>query len=871
MAGVKILDLRNSQIDGSVAKILPRPELDIDAACDLVRPLMQNVLEGGAQALRQLSQKFDRVSPEHLRVPLPEITRALEEADPDVLDALRISIERTRLAHSAQLPQNRETEITPGGVVYQRWIPLQRVGLYVPGGLAVYPSSVVMNVVAAQVAGVEELVVASPPQQRFGGLPHPTILAACALLGVTEVIAVGGAQAIAAMSYGFTDGDYTCAPVDKVTGPGNIYVAAAKRIVQAVCGIDSEAGTTEIGILADRTANPRYVALDLISQAEHDPAAASVLITDSAALAQAVNEELETLVPQTANRERIEQALSGPQSGVVLTNTLEDATQVMEAYAPEHLEVMTADAHDRAMRMRNAGAVFVGDFSPVPLGDYLSGSNHVLPTGGTARYSSGLNSTQYLRSVQVVEYDQSALKDIQDPLVTLANAEGLPAHGESLTKRFENLVPKGTRTWPIAGETDFDAAKSSGLDNPADKIPAYTKSAGKVDPSAVGGANICEPATLARPPFRAELASEKPYGAPQLDVPAQLNVNENPYPPSAAVIESISRAVGLAARNLNRYADRDALGLRADLAKYLADEAQVTLPVEQIWAANGSNEIMLQLLTAFGGPKRVALGIAPTYSMYHEYARNSFTNWVCLPAEPPTSNSQIRPFSVQRLIQGMQRHRPAVLLLPRPNNPTGMALSIAEIDQILRAATTTGPLENGVASSTLVVIDEAYAEFRPASSPSALVLLSENPHLVVTRTMSKAFAAAGLRLGYMAAAKEVVDEIQKVRLPYHLSLLTQAAARAALAHSDELLAKVEEVRQQRDQLSAWLKNQGFEVAPSEANFLFFGSVGDDEKVWQGLLERGVLVRNLGPTGFLRVTVGTATENEMFKQALLEVL
>lgn len=826
---MKILDLRETQLDDSLAGLLPRPELDVEAACEVVRPLIEDVKTRGAAALRELAERFDHVRPDQLRAPTSVIDQALQEADTKVLDALRISIERARIAHRAQLLEDKISEITPGGIVYQRWVPLHRVGLYVPGGLAVYPSSVVMNVVAAQVAGVDELVVASPPQAGFGGLPHPTILAACALLGVTEVIAAGGAQAIGALAYGFTDGDYTCAPVDKVTGPGNIYVAAAKRVVQAVCGIDSEAGTTEIGILADGSANPRYVALDLISQAEHDPAAASVLITDSPELAERVNRELEELVPTTTHRERIEMALSGSQSGIVLTRNLEEATQVMEAYAPEHLEVMTEDAHDRAMRIRNAGAIFVGDFSPVPLGDYLAGSNHVLPTGGTARYASGLNSTQYLRSVQVVEYTQEALAKIEEPLVNLAKAEGLPAHGESLSKR--HLADIGT---------------ASEVTNLPTSLPV----------------NL---------PFRQELAGEEPYGAPQLEVPARLNVNENPYPPSSEVVEAITEATRDACANLNRYADRDAVQLRQDLAAYLVKESGVELPYQQIWAANGSNEVMVQLLTAFGGPGRIALGVAPTYSMYPEYARDTFTEWVCLPPEPASGDRQIVPFQVERLIGGISRYRPAIVLLPRPNNPTGLTLSMAEIERILQATATTGPLEGSQTLASLVVVDEAYAEFRSPGVPSAVELLADYPHLVVTRTMSKAFAAAGLRLGYLAASPEIVDEAQKVRLPYHLSLLTQAAARAALAHADQQLAQVDSLRQERESLASWLEAQGFEVVPSEANFLFFGSVGDDQAVWQGLLDRGVLVRNLGASGYLRVTVGTPAENAMFKRALQEVM
>lgn len=370
--------------------------------------------------------------PDSLRVPLDALTAALDGLDPAVRAALELSIEHARRAHEAQLPEPRRTEVVPGGFVEQRWVPVRRVGLYVPGGLAVYPSSVVMNVVAAQVAGVEELAVTSPAQRAFGGLPHPTILAACELLGVTEVYAAGGAGAIAMFAHGV---EGLCAPVDVVTGPGNIYVAAAKRAVMGRVGIDAEAGTTEIAILADDSADPAFVAVDLISQAEHDPAAASVLITDSPALADAVDAELVQRVPRTRHAERIRTALSGPQSGVVLVRDLDQGIDVTNAYAAEHLEIQTRDADAVSRRIVNAGAIFVGPHSPVPLGDYLAGSNHVLPTGGTARFASGLGVQAFVKSVQVVDYDAAALAALAGPLVALAESEDLPAHGESVTAR----------------------------------------------------------------------------------------------------------------------------------------------------------------------------------------------------------------------------------------------------------------------------------------------------------------------------------------------------------------------------------------------------------------------------------------------------
>jgi histidinol dehydrogenase len=340
--------------------------------------------------------------------------------------------------HAEQRRSDVTTEVVDGGTVTERWVPVERVGLYAPGGLAVYPSTVVMNVVPAQAAGVESLVVCSPPQADFDGLPHPTILAAAQLLGIDEVWAVGGAQAVALLAYGGTDTDGAeLAAVDMVTGPGNIYLTAAKRLLRGLIGIDSEAGPTEIAILADETASPVHVAADLISQAEHDPLAASVLVTTSEALADAVDAELAGRVAATKHAERVSEALRGKQSGIILVSTVDDGLKVVDAYAAEHLEIQTADASDVAARVRSAGAIFVGAYAPVSLGDYCAGSNHVLPTAGFARHSSGLSVQSFLKGIHVVDYSEQALRDVAEKVLALAQAEDLPAHGEAITARFE--------------------------------------------------------------------------------------------------------------------------------------------------------------------------------------------------------------------------------------------------------------------------------------------------------------------------------------------------------------------------------------------------------------------------------------------------
>ncbi|CCI53850.1 histidinol dehydrogenase [Nostocoides jenkinsii] len=419
---------------------LPRAQFDVDAALSDVEPICDEVRRGGAEALRELAERFDGVRPEHLRVPADVLAAALAGLDPNVRRALEVCIERVRTVHADQARDDVTTTVTDGATVTERWIPVDRVGLYVPGGRAVYPSSVVMNVVPAQIAGVGSLAVASPPQREnvghLAGYPHPTILAACALVGVEEVYAMGGAQAIAGFAYGFTDGDDTCEPVSLVTGPGNIYVAAAKRLLKGVIGIDAEAGPTEIAILADASADAEFVAADLISQAEHDPLAASVLVTDDAALADRVVDAVARRAAVTKHSERVIEALTGTQSAIVLVDDLDTGLAVVNAYAAEHLEIMTADPQRVAARVRNAGAIFVGAYAPVSLGDYAAGSNHVLPTGGCACHSSGLSVQSFLRGVHVVDYSRAALADVADHIVTLAQAEDLPAHGEAVTARF---------------------------------------------------------------------------------------------------------------------------------------------------------------------------------------------------------------------------------------------------------------------------------------------------------------------------------------------------------------------------------------------------------------------------------------------------
>ena len=433
---IRTIDLRGKALNkaGYNAE-LPRAALDVAQAMALVEPILHRVKTGGEGELIKLAQEFDGVTPASIRVPQQALNSALASLDPAIRAALELSIERVRKVHNDQVRADKTTNVVDGGTVTQKWVPVDRVGLYVPGGRAVYPSSVVMNVVPAQIAKVSSIAVASPPQKEFAGLPHPTILATCALLGVTEVFAVGGAQAIAMFAYGV---EGLCEKSDLVTGPGNIYVAAAKRALRGVIGIDSEAGPTEIAILADFSARAGDVAADLISQAEHDVIAAAILVTDSIELANNVEAELKFQIGRTKHKERITAALSGVQSAIVLVDDMKQGIDVVNAYAAEHLEIQTRNSRDDAAQIRNAGAVFIGRFSPVSLGDYSAGSNHVLPTGGCACHSSGLSVQTFLRGLHFIEYGEKAFTELVPTVVTLANSEDLPAHGQAMTIRLEN-------------------------------------------------------------------------------------------------------------------------------------------------------------------------------------------------------------------------------------------------------------------------------------------------------------------------------------------------------------------------------------------------------------------------------------------------
>lgn len=433
---LRIVDFRSKKFDSVTANLaVPRASLDISKAVDQIIPLLEDVRLNGEAAVVKVTRERDGVDPRPLKVPAEELATALAQLDPKLRRAIEESIERVFKVSRVNMPQDSSVKLADGATVRQRWQPVDSVGLYVPGGKAVYPSSVIMNVVPAQVAGVERLALCSPAQKEFNGRPHPTVLATAALLGVEDVYCMGGPAAIAAFAYGLPQ--VSLEPVSLVTGPGNIFVAAAKRALRGTIGIDSEAGTTEILILADSSANARFIAFDLVSQAEHDEAAASVLVTDSVELANAVINELADIVPATHSSSRVRAALEGQQSAVVLVDDLQAGIDFTNFYATEHLELHTLDNEAVLKSITNAGAIFMGEYSPVSLGDYLAGSSHVLPTGQQAKFGSGLGVHSFLRPQQIIDYDKQGLQAVAQLVADFSQAEGLPAHGEAVTARFD--------------------------------------------------------------------------------------------------------------------------------------------------------------------------------------------------------------------------------------------------------------------------------------------------------------------------------------------------------------------------------------------------------------------------------------------------
>jgi histidinol dehydrogenase len=779
---LELLDLRQRR-----ERLEPR-RLEIDPhVADIVAGIVGRVREEGDDALFELTERFDGADlrGRGLLVPHAELESAGAGLPPELRRAIDALIERVAELHRRQLPPAwRDAR---GGVRFGEVVrPLRAVGCYVPGGRAVYPSSVAMTVTPARVAGVEEIVVATPP--RADGSIHPEVLYAARRAGATAVARVGGAQAIAALAFGTA----SIPAVDKVVGPGNAYVTEAKRQLNGAVGIDGLAGPTELVLVADAAADPAWIAIDLVAQAEHDPDALATLVTDDPAVAARVDAALEDEVARADRRDIVEVALK--RARAVIVADLGQALEVVDELAPEHLQLAIADAASFAAEVRNAGAIFVGERTPVPFGDYGVASNHVLPTGGTARFASGLRAADFVTVSSVVELDAAAAGALAVEVATIALSEGLGGHARAVEVR-------------ATATDDGPRARSRGA--------------------------------LPRPGLR----DRDPYEAPQLDVPARLNTNECPYPLSDAFRVDLADAVR--DLGLNRYPEREADRLRDRLAA-LNGHA-----VEGVWAANGSNEILQQILQAYAGPGRRVIVFEPTYALHARIAWVVHADVERVELDEPWA---ITADDVERAAA----LRPDVVFVCSPNNPTGNAQPVDAVAALADAV------------DALVVVDEAYVEF---GGESAAHLVAGRPNVVVVRTFSKAFALAGARVGYCLATPEVVEDLRRVRLPYHLSAITQAAGLVALDHREEALGILDAIRTERDRILEALPPMGAEAFPSDANFVLFRPPKPAAEVWQGLLDRGVLVRDFSALvpGCLRVTAGTPEEVDRFQSALEEVV
>ena len=799
------LDLRGD--GGPVASRLPRPKPASAGPLEAVRAIIAAVSERGDAALREMTERFDGVEPASLTVEPAEIAAAVARTPREVRDALTAAVANVEAYHRHQLLDDVVHE--RGGVtVRERHLPVRRAGCYVPGGRAAYPSTLLMTAVPARVAGVDEIAVCVPPGSD--GRIADVTLAAAAAAGVTEVHPVGGAQAIAALAYGTE----SIPAVDVIAGPGNVYVALAQREVAGVVGVPAAfAGPSEVVVVADADADATFAAADVILQAEHGPDGLAWLVTWDTATADAVEAEVARLAAGADRRTEIEATLS--HSGYsVLCSSVEQALEVVNEIAPEHLELMVADPEALVPQVRNAGAVFCGPWAPASVGDYAAGPNHVLPTGGTARFAGALGVRDFLKSMHVVSTDRSGLERLAPHVIALAEAEGLTAHAESVRLRLASSSRRANRS--DSGEVAM--------------TPAGT------------GPGTVQP--------RDDIALMAGYHSPQLDVDVRLNTNESPLPPPPAFAE----AVAAAARPLswNRYPDRAAGELRARIA------ARHGVAADRVFAANGSNEVLQCLLLAYGGSGRCAAVFEPTYALHSHLAR--ITGTAVVEGERG-DDFTLDPDAAAALIDSA---RPAVTFLCSPNNPSGTVAPRSTVASLLNAVVSVGGL---------LCMDEAYAEFSPHS---ALELIDDETPIAVTRTYSKTWAMAGARLGYLIGPTWLVAELDKVALPYHLDVLKQAVGITALDYVDDMQARVDAIVAERSRLTARLEELPVEVWPSGANFVLMRPRGrDGAGVWQQLLDRSVLVRNCSSwprlEGCLRVTVGTPEEDDRFLAALEEIL
>jgi histidinol dehydrogenase len=786
--------------DPALERIFDRNTGELELLKDRVAQILAAVREKGDEAVCDFSARFNgvRFTPAGLKVTAAEIRNAYKETDEGFLDALHLALRNITAFHRRQLQHSWFESDESGSILGQLIRPLRRVGLYVPGGKASYPSSVLMNAIPARVAGVKEVVMVTPPASDGSVSAH--VLVAAAEAGVHEIYKIGGAQAIAALAFGTS----TVPRVDKITGPGNIYVALAKQQVYGQVDIDMIAGPSEILIIADETAAPAFIAADLLSQAEHDEMAAPVLLTPSRQLAFRVQEEVAAQSALLLRKEIVEHSLDN-YGAIVLTGSIDEAFDLANRFAPEHLELMLEEPLRWLARVENAGAVFVGAHSPEPVGDYLAGPNHILPTGGTARFYSPLGVDSFLKKSSLIAYTGATLAKMGDAVIKMAGVEGLEAHANAVRVRLKKNDQKKGIEGRYRMNTLFDAAKLA----------------------------------------REDLQNLNPYEAPFYPDLIKLDANENSYEFPPEVRAKITAE--LETLNLNCYPDAMAQKLRESIAGYTGTG------LENIMVGNGSDELILNIILTFAAGERFVV-TTPTFVMYQIHGRVAAAEVVEVPR---LDDFSIDVSSIKRVACGTGIK---LVFICTPNNPTGNAVPREEIEEVLRG------------TNAIVVVDEAYGEF---GGESCVPLLSRYPNLIVLRTFSKAFGMAGLRVGYLLSGRSVIKELLKVKQPFNLNTFSQVAARLVLENQAPFKERIEQILKERDRLFKELSSlRGVEVFPSQANFILFRTSLPAEEVYFGLLERGVLIRNISSPALsrcLRVTVGTPEENDVFMEKMSEIL
>ena len=815
------IDLRGKSIDELAASAFETPALEESRRT--VREIISDVRSRGDAALRELAKKFDGTEIDAIAVPPSAISAAANSVPAKLADSLKPVANRITEYQRSQL-RLTQTHIADGIAVTDRSVAVKSAGLYVPGGKAAYPSTVLMTAIPARVAGVESIAICVPPDAT--GEVSPATLAAAEIAGVDIVYRIGGAGAIAALAYGTE----SVAQVDVIAGPGNIYVALAQQEVAGLVGIASGfAGPSEIAVIADDTASPEFAAADLLTQAEHGPSGRAWLISPSEEVLQNVEQALAEQLAASPRRSEAEATLSESGYGV-LVDDIETAVEAANRLAPEHVQLMCADAENLAQSIRNAGAVFFGAFSPAVIGDYIAGPSHVLPTGGTARFASGLQPTDFQKRLHTISVSPEGFAAVGETVAALAEAEGLTGHRDAVLARLADLPAEAS------------SPKSEAL-------------------SKIGS-------------LRPNIVELKSYHSPQLDVEVRLNTNESPYPPPEGFEEAVAEAIG--GSSWNRYPQRTAQSLCTALGEFH------DLPANQIFAANGSNEVIQTLLMCYGGAGRKVAVFQPTYALHSHIARSLSSELVVGERMPDFA------LDLEKTASLIRRERPSVVFLCSPNNPTGLADSNESVSAVL---------EQTAAVGGLLVVDEAYAEFAPET---ALDLLDESSPLVVTRTYSKTWAMAAARLGYLAGPSQLVADLEKAALPYRLNSVTQAVGEIALRFQEEMAVRVASIKSERARICEGLDDLSVRYWHSDANFILFrGDLGEKasrqaspealagdtdlnladipegDPLWRRLVARSVLVRDCsswpGLSGCLRVTVGTPEENSRFLSALAAVL